>query len=91
VMTSATKLGALIAEAVADAAERVMTGKWPVEGGVTAAASAGFRKTASKAKKTAAKVKRTVAKKAPATKKTATKPKARSAAKKRRTTRKTSA
>src|SRR5438552_12119192 len=49
-MASATKLGSLIAEAVADAAQRVMSGKWmPEEAAATA------RKTATRAKPAARK------------------------------------
>ena len=38
-LSSATKLGALIAEAVADAAQRVMSGKWSMEASAAAHAS----------------------------------------------------
>src|SRR3954465_13111013 len=41
-MASATKLGSIIAEAVADAAQRVMSGKWSDEG---SSATAGARST----------------------------------------------
>ena len=52
-MSSATKLGAIIAEAVADAAQRVLSGKWADEGGgtaVTATPKPVAKKTASKPK-----------------------------------------
>jgi hypothetical protein len=49
-MASATKLGSLIAEAVADAAQRVMSGKWTAEEGTRAggARSSGARKSTAK-------------------------------------------
>ena len=37
-MSSATKLGSIIAEAVAEAAQRVMSGKWSMEGEASASA-----------------------------------------------------
>src|SRR3954447_655326 len=45
-MSSATKLGSIIAEAVADAAQRVMSGKWTEDAAPTRAG--GGRKTAAK-------------------------------------------
>ncbi|HKX35712.1 MAG TPA: hypothetical protein VJM79_03485, partial [Rhizorhapis sp.] len=63
-MTNASKLGSLIAEAVADAAQRVLSGKWADEGGtgVTAtskpvARKAAPRKTGATRKPPAAKAK----------------------------------
>src|SRR5438876_4046812 len=41
VAASATKLGSLIAEAVADAAQRLLSGKWTVEASATTAAPSG--------------------------------------------------
>src|SRR6266550_1881921 len=43
VMASATKLGSIIAEAVADAAQRVLSGKWTEEGTPARASAGGGR------------------------------------------------
>lgn len=70
-MTNASKLGSLIAEAVADAAQRVLSGKWVDEvGGTTTASSKPVAKRAAPRKTGATR-------KAPTTSaKTASKPKA---------------
>ena len=70
-MTNASKLGSLIAEAVADAAQRVLSGKWADEGGGTAVTA-----TPKPVAKRAAPRKTGATRKAPAAKKTASKPKA---------------
>jgi hypothetical protein len=65
-MASATKLGSLIAEAVADAAQRVMTGKWSDDDAprASAAASAGASSRSSGARKASTTRKKTSARKA---------------------------
>ncbi len=73
-MTNASKLGSLIAEAVADAAQRVLSGKWADEGGTAVTA------TSKPVAKRAAPRKTGATRKAPAAKaKTAAKPKAKRA------------
>jgi hypothetical protein len=70
-MTNASKLGSLIAEAVADAAQRVLSGKWAEEGGTGVTATSRPVATKSAPRKTGA------TRKAPAAKaKAASKPKA---------------
>jgi hypothetical protein len=71
-MTNASKLGSLIAEAVADAAQRVLSGKWADDVGGT-----GVTATSKPVGRKAAPRKTGATRKAPATKaKTASKPKA---------------